>query len=1047
MPRVQKQKINPITIEDDDSDFELDIKPKNKVDIKVNQKNKCVDYDFDEEEPESEQINELLKNDLLEGNETEFDKINDDNIDENNIESVDDKDEIIENEPLPHATVLPLDEQVDEAIKGYETLPTDPNFKNTYNTFKNNKQAHGDIIYDDIYIDNNLIFLNVLSKPESSEKYNAFHLNNLKNPNFISNDKDFKKLAKKVFNKKFDSAEVLRGDYSKLFFDIDGHNERDVMEGFDVVIKIFEIIKNDVKNVKLSGVIDYNPTVKQEWIDTLLNKFSAYKNVFITVNKFQVSKSFSAHLYISGCCFSRVELYECFEAYNSKPKRERSSFPKCVDSCVYVQGQRMFRTVLSGKIERPVNPLYTDKFCEYIYQHINEFCCTKTETDTVLITGQTLEKLKTYLNTFSLKCSPKEDRDKVKKWQNTKQDLGLEFDIREPILLNDSWNEWLWNLDYKIALQKAANPDITGDELLKMFDVESEYYETQTHHNRIRNVAAIKSAIKFVEDNGVYHWMNNFKKTFNTRITRDFFKFSIEQFVNFCKKYNTIQALAMVYNATFCWFNSTTDDKKAGEFIAYVNNENEIVIDPVERLYKEFRNKQFQTIVIRQTTIETKDENGAAVKKLVDVPLSLNFEDICKYCYKYRFEVKNFDIYTLEPNVLNLYNGQTTHEPVELDDMWKTIFEIYATEQDESLNYVVNNEKYEYILNWFAYMLQHPESRNKTLLYIAGKQGIGKNLVTNAIVKILGKKFCCGDADIDDVCGTFNSLIKNKKMIVINELKTSGYSDEIKKLIDEYIRINEKSKPQYVENNKCNYIIFSNHLNTNIIQKDDRRFAFIYSTAQPEDKAFYASFFNGDEYKPELLDNLFYHLLSRDLTNYRNNEAPVFDKVKIYESMDMKRSPAYLATVEIMKANQNKPMLLIDVVEQLNQMKENAIASPNGGYEDDLAGININMRTIYNLLSFNDTDDYQIKQNKHDHKRVLYYRNYKPTGPKEKMIEIMKERENKRLEVNEAVKMLADKGFTGITTRTLRKVLDFNDDDEYEIKKQNGKTYIVYKSE
>lgn len=58
----------------------------------------------------------------------------------------------------------------------------------------------------------------------------------------------------------------------------------------------------------------------------------------------------------------------------------------------------------------------------------------------------------------------------------------------------------------------------------------------------------------------------------------------------------------------------------------------------------------------------------------------------------------------------------------------------------------------------------------------------------------------------------------------------------------------------------------------------------------------------------------------------------------------------------------------------------------------------------------------------------------------------MKKRENERLEVYEVVKMLTDEGFTGITTRTLRKILDFNDNDEYEIKKQHGKAYLVFKN-
>lgn len=169
-----------------------------------------------------------------------------------------------------------------------------------------------------------------------------------------------------------------------------------------------------------------------------------------------------------------------------------------------------------------------------------------------------------------------------------------------------------------------------------------------------------------------------------------------------------------------------------------------------------------------------------------------------------------------------------------------------------------------------------------------------------------------------------------------------------------------------------------------MIPKGDRRYVFIESAALPEPKSFYKCFFDGDEYKQELLENLFNYLLSVNLENYDPNIAPTFDKSKLYESMEAKRSPAYLKTLDIMRENENKPMLLTDIVAQLNNIKEEANLNPTGGYEDDLVCMTINNRTIRNILDFNDTDDYQIVFNKHTKQHVLIYKNYKPTGPKEK---------------------------------------------------------------
>lgn len=927
-------------------------------------------------------------------------------------------------------------EPVVDLLGDDESLTSDPLNLNSYNTFKTD-MAKDKISKDELYEDNNLILLNAVARAKSNEFFNAFTLTKVKNPNFISNDPKFAHLKFQRFNKNNDICEFLRCDYSKLFFDIDGKldEEFETIEGFKQVVNMFEVIKNAGVTCKLCGLIEYNPKLNVDYINESKTVFNKFKSVYIMENEFLLGKSFSGHLFVSGCYFSRSTLHQIFSPFNSRVKVVNSKLSPSIDFTVYKTGQQAFRFILSGKAikNRPPNPNFKDDFCCKVFECINDFVATKTETDTVLISGEILERFKTFINSYKLRISSAEEISEVRECLRSKKCTEFSLHNHPPKDLNDPQSEWYFKLCDKIALDIVINVGITNEELLKKYDVESEYYTTQTHHNKVRNVPAIKDAIRTVREKGPYEYKRNLKRnTKHMTITKENFKFSIEQFKEFCKYPSKLQALAMVYNNTFCWFSNSSEDKKSGEFIAYINN-GEIVIDSVSRLFQEFKNKKFQATVILSVYDSKRDAKA-------DCPISLTFENIASYCYPYRFEVFDFDIYTTKPNILSIYDKPTTpttNEPVELAEEWKTIFEIYATEQNSEFIEVVNMDKYNFILDWFAYLLQHPESRNKTLLYIAGKQGIGKNLVTNALVKILGRRFCCGDADIDDVCGAFNSLMKNKKFIVINELKTSGYSDSAKKLIDDYIKINEKSKPQYVEENKCSFIIFSNHLNTNIIQKGDRRFAFIYSTALPESKAFYKSFFNGDEYKPELLDNLFNYLLSRDLTNYDNNSAPEFDKQKIWDSMDSKRSPAYLKTLELMKENENRPMLLTDVIEQLNSLKLN---------DEELLGTNINMRTIRNILDFNDTDDYQIIQNKHSKSYYLIYRYYKPNGPKNAMIEIMKARDNERLEVGEAVKMLADKGFKDITTRTLKRVLNFNDDDNYEIKKV-CKMFVVYKNE
>ena len=116
----------------------------------------------------------------------------------------------------------------------------------------------------------------------------------------------------------------------------------------------------------------------------------------------------------------------------------------------------------------------------------------------------------------------------------------------------------------------------------------------------------------------------------------------------------------------------------------------------------------------------------------------------------------------------------TTHKtklPPAIDE----ILNIIATERsnEENVDFCINSNKKEYILNWFAYILQHPESRNAVCLQISTVQGVGKNILSNAICDYLGSYFSEPSKDIDKVIGTYNGGIDNKLLIVMNEVDNS----------------------------------------------------------------------------------------------------------------------------------------------------------------------------------------------------------------------------------------------------------------------------------
>lgn len=913
---------------------------------------------------------------------------------------------------------------------------------NSYNVFLNNNSSEKNKRNPTIYSNNNLIFLHVIEKVKTTSKFSAFCLRLSDDPNFTSNNSIFEKAMNcNTFNnfiKKYDIAEVLRGDYSKMFFDIDAHidEEHEAFKAFEQIEQMIQIIKKDGIDCRLCGIVEFNEHIKEEHKQSLKNLFEKYEDeqcdfdnyaknpnghVYVLPNKYLNTKSISAHLFVCGCYFSRSSLHNIFKNFNSANKIQNSAFSNTFDFTVYKEKQQILRFCLSGKaiINRPPNPNFDSKFCSSICSQINDFVATKTESDVVLISGETLEKLKTFVDSMKFKESSEELKKQIKNKTN-----GIEEDltIKKPRILFSSQCAWYFDLCKMIAYDVLENCEIKDSELLTKYDKENFYYFSNSQQRRVRNVSAINSAIDLVRRKGPLEFCKNFKIPNNIRLFKDdVFKYSFEKFKSTVSYGVNIQTLATLINGTFCFFRRSDEKKRADEYVAYINSENEITVDELKRWTTSLSNSGFKIKLNRVVD---------GVKFSIKCSLLNAFE----WCQCYKNEIDDFDVYTLKQNVLNLYDKPTTAENCELCDEWKTIVELLATEINDKFEQVVNVEKYEYILNWFAYVLQHPESKNKTLLYITGLQGIGKNVLTDCICKFLNN-FGVPNVNIKTVCGNFNGLVANKKLCCINELEISNYSDKIKTLIEDEQAINVKYGAQYFGSNKCNYVIFSNHFNTNIIQKGDRRFAFINSTALPEDKAFYASLFDGDEYKPEIMGNLINHLLSRDLTNYKNHEAPLFDKLRVYEDMDLKRSPAYLEAIEIMKQRGNKPIELNELIEMLNERKEE---------NEDLRPITITIRTIRKILGFNDTDDYKIAQNKTDKKFYLVDKYYKSTASKEAMIKIMKERNNEKLEVKEALNELAKVGFTGITTRTLRKTLNFTTEDKYEIRKSNGNSFIVY---
>ncbi|PKC55490.1 hypothetical protein RhiirA1_402853 [Rhizophagus irregularis] len=103
---------------------------------------------------------------------------------------------------------------------------------------------------------------------------------------------------------------------------------------------------------------------------------------------------------------------------------------------------------------------------------------------------------------------------------------------------------------------------------------------------------------------------------------------------------------------------------------------------------------------------------------------------------------------------------------------------------DERLN--------EYIWNWWAYLVQKPEKKPRTILVLKFTlQQCGKNIITDFIGdKVLGSHLHFATSDLEKILGHFNSAIQTRKLIVMNETGMSSgewhrFNGHLKSLITE----------------------------------------------------------------------------------------------------------------------------------------------------------------------------------------------------------------------------------------------------------------------
>jgi hypothetical protein len=210
-----------------------------------------------------------------------------------------------------------------------------------------------------------------------------------------------------------------------------------------------------------------------------------------------------------------------------------------------------------------------------------------------------------------------------------------------------------------------------------------------------------------------------------------------------------------------------------------------------------------------------------------------------------------------------------------------------------------NRELCGYVFDWIASILQEPRFKTEVVLVVKGGHGSGKNtFFTNIICKLLGEYAIENITDMNNILGTFNSIIEYKKLAVCNEAKSSD--DPMRKYLDNdrlrtvvtdpTIDINEKNQPQRIADNVLNLIIVSNNDCVNIADGERRLLPFTtnneyakpkiadhteaeYDEIESKREAYFDQL-NDEIHGDDFYQTLFTYFMTRDVSKFRARKFP-----------------------------------------------------------------------------------------------------------------------------------------------------------------------------
>ncbi len=233
-------------------------------------------------------------------------------------------------------------------------------------------------------------------------------------------------------------------------------------------------------------------------------------------------------------------------------------------------------------------------------------------------------------------------------------------------------------------------------------------------------------------------------------------------------------------------------------------------------------------------------------------------------------------------DIFNLWNGYKVskedskkYDEIEAKPLLDHIKNIWCKGDDESYNY---------IMNYFAHILQKPYEKTGVVLALKSEQGGGKGIVLKKLGNIIGDTHYAQNSNANFLFGDFNGQLEGKIIINLDEAFWGGdkkMEGIIKNKVTETKQtINKKNKENYVIDCYANYIITTNNDWFAGTTEDDRRHYCLEldnAKAGRTTKESEEYFTEIENVSCEAFANILYN---RDISNFK---ARMFKKTKLLQ--------------------------------------------------------------------------------------------------------------------------------------------------------------------